>query len=153
MELYFKFYKTSESEQITIASFYLDGEALEWYRWIFQNRQMVDWDHFAAKVQICVRQKGLESAKGRLVKLRQTTTVSEFQKRFETLPNDKDDMIDALMVRIFIFGLREDIKNSVLVRRPKTYEETLDLAHIHERRIQAKKGPANPYLLEQPPYY
>ncbi|XP_019255164.1 PREDICTED: uncharacterized protein LOC109233755 [Nicotiana attenuata] len=97
-----------ESEQLTIVSFYLDGEALEWYRWLFRNKQLVDWDHFAAKVRIRFRQKGLESAEGRLAKLHQTTTVSEFQKR------------------------------------PKTYEETLDLAHIHERRIQDEKGPARP---------
>ncbi|XP_019237377.1 PREDICTED: uncharacterized protein LOC109217575 [Nicotiana attenuata] len=144
VERYFVFYKTSESEQLTIASFYLDGEALEWYRWLFRNKQLVDWDHFAAKDRIRFRQKRLESVEGRLAKLRQTTTVSEFQKRFETLANETGDMTDARMVRIFISGLPEDIKNSVLVHRPKTYEETLDLAHIHEHRIQAEKGPARP---------
>lgn len=77
-----------------------------------------------------------------MVKFRQITTLSEFQKRFETFANDIEYMGDARMVRIFISRLREDIKNFVLVHRPKTYEETLDLSHIHERRIQSEKGPA-----------
>lgn len=55
------------------------------------------------------------------------------------------------MVRLFISGLREDIKNSVLVHKPKSYEETLDLAHIHERRIQAEKGPIRPAFAKTPP--
>ncbi|XP_070026467.1 uncharacterized protein [Nicotiana sylvestris] len=148
---YFDFYHIVEDQRLSITSFYLDREALEWYRWLFQNKQLVDWDHFAAKVRIHFCQKGLESAEGRLAKLRQTTTVSDFQSQFKTIANETDDMIDGRMVRLFISGLREDIKNSVLVHRPKTYEETLDLAHIHEKRIQAEKGPIRPAFTKTPP--
>lgn len=55
------------------------------------------------------------------------------------------------MVRLFIFGLREDIKNSILVHKPKINEETLDLAHTHARRIQAEKGPVRPAFAKTPP--
>ncbi|KAH0730232.1 hypothetical protein KY289_001420 [Solanum tuberosum] len=48
------------------------------------------------------------------------------------------------MVRLFVSGLREDIKNSVLSHEPKTYDDTLKWAHIHERRIQAEKGTNRP---------
>ncbi|OIT05053.1 hypothetical protein A4A49_65096, partial [Nicotiana attenuata] len=67
-ERYFDFYRIELDEQLTVASFYLDGEALEWYRWLFRNKQLVDWPHFADKVRIRFKQKGLESAEGRLAK-------------------------------------------------------------------------------------
>ncbi|OIT26328.1 hypothetical protein A4A49_57860, partial [Nicotiana attenuata] len=65
---YFDFYKIAENQRLTIASFYLDGDALEWYRWLFRNKQLVDWEHFAAKVRTRYYQKELESAEGRLAK-------------------------------------------------------------------------------------
>ncbi|KAH0650548.1 hypothetical protein KY284_030460 [Solanum tuberosum] len=49
-ERYFDFYRIEEDQKLTMASFYLDNEALEWYRWLFRNKQQVDWPHFAEKV-------------------------------------------------------------------------------------------------------
>ncbi|XP_019252795.1 PREDICTED: uncharacterized protein LOC109231599 [Nicotiana attenuata] len=96
---YFDLYKIAENQRLTIASFYLDSDALEWYRWLFRNKQLVDWEYFAAKVRTRYYQKGLEFAEGRLAKLRQTTTVYDFQARFETLANKTDDMTDSRMSR------------------------------------------------------
>ncbi|OIS95615.1 hypothetical protein A4A49_58539, partial [Nicotiana attenuata] len=62
-ERYFDFYKIEDSQKLMIASFYLDGEALE----------------------IRFKAKGLESTEDRLAKLRQVTTVSELQGRFEAI--------------------------------------------------------------------
>lgn len=97
-------------------------------------------------MRIRFKQKGLESAEGRLAKLRQITTVSDLQGRFEAIANETDDISDRLMLRLFISGLREDIKNSVLSHEPKTFDEALKQAHIQERRIQAEKGPIRPAL-------
>lgn len=55
------------------------------------------------------------------------------------------------MVRLFISGLKEDIKHSVIAHEPKSYEEVLKQAHIQERRIQAEKGPIRPALANRGP--
>ncbi|KAH0722319.1 hypothetical protein KY289_005363 [Solanum tuberosum] len=34
-ESYFEFHGITEDHKLTLASFYLDGDALEWYRWLF----------------------------------------------------------------------------------------------------------------------
>lgn len=73
-------------------------------------------------MRIRFKPKGLESTEGRLAKLRQVTTVSELQGRFEAIANEIDDISDRLMLRLFISGLRDDIKNLVLSREPKTFE-------------------------------
>lgn len=36
-ERYFDFYRITEDQHLSLASFYLDGDALEWYRWLFRN--------------------------------------------------------------------------------------------------------------------
>ncbi|KAK4709874.1 hypothetical protein R3W88_004387 [Solanum pinnatisectum] len=90
-----------------MASFYLDGDSLEWYQW-------------------------------------QVTIISELQGRFKAIANETDDISDGLMIRLLVSGLREDIKNSILSHEPKTYDDTLKWAHIHERRIQAEKGTNRP---------
>ncbi|OIT35344.1 hypothetical protein A4A49_58954 [Nicotiana attenuata] len=41
-ERYFDFYHISEDHRLSLASFYLDGEAREWYRWLFRNKQLSD---------------------------------------------------------------------------------------------------------------
>ncbi|OIS98942.1 hypothetical protein A4A49_60795, partial [Nicotiana attenuata] len=75
VERYFDFYRIELDEQLTVASFYLDGEALE----------------------IRFKQKGLESAEGWLAKLRQVTTVSELQGRFQSIANETDDISERHM--------------------------------------------------------
>ena len=66
--------------------------------------------------ELCRESK--RSAEDPLAKLRQVTTISELQGRFESIANETDDISDGLMVRLFVSGLREDIKNSVLCHEP-----------------------------------
>ncbi|KAM3337579.1 hypothetical protein P3S68_031904 [Capsicum galapagoense] len=84
-EHYFNFYKIKEDQKLTVASFYLDGEALEWYQWLLRNNQLIDWPHFADKVRIRFKQKGLEFAGGRLANLKHVASVTENQSRFEAI--------------------------------------------------------------------
>ncbi|WMV51161.1 hypothetical protein MTR67_044546 [Solanum verrucosum] len=49
-EHYFEFYEIAEKYKLSLASLYLDGEALEWYQWLFRNKQLSDWKHFTTKV-------------------------------------------------------------------------------------------------------
>uniref|UniRef100_A0A3Q7EGD1 Retrotransposon gag domain-containing protein n=1 Tax=Solanum lycopersicum TaxID=4081 RepID=A0A3Q7EGD1_SOLLC len=37
-ERYLDFYGIAAAHRLTLASFYLDGEALDWYRWLFRNK-------------------------------------------------------------------------------------------------------------------
>ncbi|XP_019240631.1 PREDICTED: uncharacterized protein LOC109220626 [Nicotiana attenuata] len=150
-ERYFAHYGIADDEKLTIASFYLDGDALEWYRWLYRNKQLAGWEHFAEKVRIRFLPKGLESAEGRLAKLRQITTVPELQSRFEKIANETSDISDRLLVCLFVSGLRTDIKSSILAHRPTTYEDVVHLAHIHEQRILAEKGPPRPAFANRTP--
>lgn len=58
-ERYFEFYSISDSNKLSLASFYLDGEALDWYQWLYRNKQLIDWDHFAGKLLCRFKQRSL----------------------------------------------------------------------------------------------
>ncbi|MCI56914.1 retrotransposon-derived protein PEG10-like, partial [Trifolium medium] len=50
---FFTYHQTPEEDRITIASFYLDGPALAWYQWMYQNSQIVSWNQFLASLETC----------------------------------------------------------------------------------------------------
>lgn len=88
----FYFYGIEDSQKLTMASFYLDGDPLGWYQWLFRNKQLIGWEHFAEKARVQFKPKDLESAEDRLENYRQVTTVSEFQGHFEAITNETDDI-------------------------------------------------------------
>jgi len=51
-ERYFNFLGFSEEHWLPLPSFYFDGEALEWFRWMFRNKQFFDWNHFKKKLAL-----------------------------------------------------------------------------------------------------
>ncbi|KAH0713005.1 hypothetical protein KY289_008964 [Solanum tuberosum] len=51
-ERYFNFLGFSEEHWLPLPSLYLDGEALEWFRWMFRNKQFFDWNHFKEKLAL-----------------------------------------------------------------------------------------------------
>ncbi|KAH0650869.1 hypothetical protein KY289_031108 [Solanum tuberosum] len=56
-EKYFVFHNILSEHKLSLASFYFDGEALEWYRWLFRNKQLAGWDHFMDKLLIHFRSR------------------------------------------------------------------------------------------------
>ncbi|KAH0691027.1 hypothetical protein KY289_018385 [Solanum tuberosum] len=77
---YFEFYEITENHKLSIALCYLNGTALQWYQWLFQNKQLADWKHFTEKVLIRFLKCHLESPEDSLSNLQQwsNTTNSLF---------------------------------------------------------------------------
>ncbi|KAH0728685.1 hypothetical protein KY284_004550 [Solanum tuberosum] len=82
-EKYFTFYDILSEHKLSWASFYLDGEVLEWYSWLFRNKQLAGWDHFVDK--LFIRFQSRKTHGNRLAFLRQFTTVDDSQARAVTI--------------------------------------------------------------------
>ncbi|KAH0757084.1 hypothetical protein KY290_020577 [Solanum tuberosum] len=82
-EKYFIFYDILSEHKLSWASFYLDGEALEWYRWLFRNKQLAGWDHFVDK--LFIRFQSRKDPHNRFAFVRQFTTVDDYQARAATI--------------------------------------------------------------------
>ncbi|KAM3236825.1 hypothetical protein P3L10_011854 [Capsicum annuum] len=96
-------------------------------------------------------ERKLEDPEGQLEKLRQTSTVTDYQAKFEAIANETEDIPDTLMVKLFVSGLRLDIKTNVLVHKPSTLDEAISLAHTHEQRLNLEKGLMQPAFARTQP--
>ncbi|KAH0758726.1 hypothetical protein KY290_022219 [Solanum tuberosum] len=119
-EQYFDFYEIAENHKLSLALSYLDGAALTWYQWLFQNKQLVDWKHFAAKVLIRFHKRHLKSQEGRLVNLWHVPTVTEYPSPFEAISPgfSEPDILSPCLVHVH--PQRSDISNSLL---PQNFEK------------------------------
>ncbi|KAG5585071.1 hypothetical protein H5410_045505 [Solanum commersonii] len=79
-----------------LPSFYLEGEALTWFDWLFRNKQFFDWMHFKEKfIQRFSHQT-------QAYPVAQTTVPSNFQTSFafksayETQNSKEDHVFDKL---------------------------------------------------------
>jgi len=97
------------------------------------------------------RKRDLEAPEGRLAKLRQTTTVAEYQSRFEAVSNETMHFPDQVLTHFFTSGLRPDIKTVVLIREPTKLNEAIRLAHLYEQKIQLERGSFKPAFSKTPP--
>ncbi|KAD5803510.1 hypothetical protein E3N88_14870 [Mikania micrantha] len=137
---YFSFYKIPQSDQLSVASFYLDDVASDWFDWMHRQFKLTDWNSFSLALAKRFRSHDLEEPEGQLAKLLQTSSVADYRNRFEEISNRSMSLPPLFLIRCFISGLRQDLKQSVLIHKPKTLDEAMDLAQLHETRVQFEKG-------------
>lgn len=74
---------------------------------------------------------------GELTKLRQNSTVKEYQEKFEILANKIQNLPKTFFTSYFISGLMEEIKANVLMFRPTITSQVISLAKLQEYSIEA----------------
>ncbi|KAF3643640.1 putative peroxidase 4-like [Capsicum annuum] len=82
-ESYFDFYEIADNHKLSLASSYLDGATLSWYQWLLQNKQLVDWEHFTAKVLLRFPKLHLESLENHLAN--QMPSMTGYSSLFEAV--------------------------------------------------------------------
>ncbi|OIT27409.1 hypothetical protein A4A49_23939 [Nicotiana attenuata] len=89
-ERYFTYLGFAEKDWLPLPSFYLAGDALNWFNWYFRNNQFFDWKHFKAKFAQHFRQQP-------------TTDPSHFSSVFESADETgnlkEDHVLDKLPER------------------------------------------------------
>ncbi|OMP05995.1 Retrotransposon gag protein [Corchorus olitorius] len=93
-EQYFQIYAIPAQQKLTITSFFMLGEPLTWFQWMFRNHQLTDWPSFARALELRYSPSGHTKPQVALFKLRQTSTVAQYQKNFEILANRVQDEED-----------------------------------------------------------
>ena len=83
-----------------------------------------------------------------LYKLKQTTTVKDYQSHFERLLGKAGALTDKQKTICFINGLREPLRADLQAQNPTTISLAISLARIYEGKNQeGKKGyKPNPFL-------
>jgi hypothetical protein len=80
---------------------------------------------------------------GELAKIRQTSTVSEYQSQFERLANRTHDWSNRQLIGTFVEGLRPDIMREFKTYRSRTILATFSFAIVQEEKLSEKTFQTN----------
>ena len=77
------------------------------------NILMDSWRQFKEGLLIRFRPTDYENIDGQLAKIQQTSTIQEYQTRFERLSNQTHDWSQKQLLTTFIEGLKPEIRGEV----------------------------------------
>ncbi|XP_077249584.1 uncharacterized protein LOC143889290 [Tasmannia lanceolata] len=117
-EQFFEYHNTADDQRLMISSFHMDGKALQWFQWMHRNGQFHTWSEFTRALEISFGPSEFEDHQGKLAKLLQTSSVSDYQSEFEDLANRTTNISTSFLISCFIWGLRSDIRNEVMAHKP-----------------------------------
>ncbi|KAL4587069.1 hypothetical protein LXL04_011719 [Taraxacum kok-saghyz] len=129
---YFSFYDIQPPERLTMTAFHLSGDALSWYKYLFNNNLLTTWDAFTRALETRFGPSTYDNHQAALFKLRQTTTVTAYQTEFERLSNCITGLPADALLNCFLSGLRTDISQELAILRPATITQTIGLAKLIE---------------------
>jgi hypothetical protein len=135
-EQYFEFQNIALDQQVQLASFHLEGIALQWHRWLAKFCGPLTWDEFTNAIQLRFGPTDYEDPSEALTRLKQTTTIVAYQEAFERLSHRVDDLPEKFLIGCFIAGLRDDIRIDVKIKQPVTLADTIGVARLIEKRNQ-----------------
>ena len=107
---YFLFYQIPPAQQLLIASFHLKGDALQYFQWLQHTGSLTDWGAFVQQLEKHFGQSDFDDPEGELAKLRQTSSVTAYQKQFEALSNRVVGLTDEFLLHCFMSGLKDEIR-------------------------------------------
>jgi hypothetical protein len=121
----------------------MTGDALAWFQWLHSSNLLTSWDRFTRDLELPFGPSSFENHQQALFKLKQTSTVQEYQKSFERICNRVTSLPPIAILDCFISGLRFDIQNELAILRPTTISQAIGLAKLVESKLQASR--TNPY--------
>ncbi|XP_058788145.1 uncharacterized protein LOC131662390 [Vicia villosa] len=138
-EQFFGFYNIPIENRLPMAAFYMKGEALSWYKWMFQSHQLTDWHNFARALELRFGPSTYENHQAQLFKLRQHGSVAEYQANFERLGNRVLGLPSEAILNCFISGLIPEIRNELAIHQPFSISQAVGLAKLIESKLKDLK--------------
>ena len=117
-EQYFDFKNIALEQQVQLASFHLEGIALQWHRWLTKFCRPLTWDEFTKAVQLRFGPTDYEDPSEALTHLKQTTSVAAYEEAFEKLSHRVDGLPENFLIGCFIAGLQDEIHIDVKIKQP-----------------------------------
>ncbi|KAL5758860.1 hypothetical protein ACOSP7_021471 [Xanthoceras sorbifolium] len=114
-EQYFDFKSIAVDQQL--ASFYLEGIALQWHRWFTKFKGPLTWDEFTQAVLQRFGPTYFKDPSEALTRFKQTTMVTAYQETFEKLSHRVGSLNDKVCL---------DIK----IKQPSTLADTIGVARL-----------------------
>jgi translation elongation factor EF-1beta len=118
----------------------MEGRALTWYNWLTDSGYTGGWEDFASALKTRFAPSVFDDPVGTFTTLKQTTTVEDFQNRFEILSNRIQGLSEDFKVSTFLSGLKEEIRITVTILKPKDLTIAFGLARLQEEVKMRSRG-------------
>jgi len=79
------------------------------------------WEEFIKAILRCFGPTDFEDLSEVLSRLRQTTTIADYQEEFEKLSHQVNGLPETYLIGCFIVGLRDDIRLDVKIKHQPHY--------------------------------
>ena len=105
----------------------------------------MEWEKFKYELMLRFGSAPYEDGFGELCKLKQTSSVRDYQSHFERLLGKARTLTDLQETVCFLSGLKESIWADVRAQNPTTLSAATSLARIYESKNQeVKRGYIDP---------
>ena len=134
--------------------FYMKGETLSWFNWMYKNHQLSDWIYFIRALKLHFGPSTYVNHQVELFKLWQCDIVTEYQTTFEKRCNSVFDLTLKMILNYFISGLIPEIHREIVVLPPTSITHALGLTKLLESKINdSKHYPSRPsfHVIQKPP--
>lgn len=138
-EQYFEFHNIAPSQRVHLASFYLEGIALQWHRWLTKFKGPLSWEEFTKALLLRFGPTDFDDPAEALTRLKQTSAVATYLEEFERLSQLIDGLPDTYLVGCFVAGLKDEIRLDVKIKKPRTLVEAIGVSRLIEERNSIQK--------------
>ncbi|KAH0660925.1 hypothetical protein KY289_029673 [Solanum tuberosum] len=96
--------------KVDIAAMYLEGDALDLFSWINRERTLLYWEEL------------------------------EYHQEFAKRSSRVTDWLDHCLLRVFMNGLKEELKSDVRIHKPRTVYKAMSLTMKFEQKVSSNHG-------------
>lgn len=132
VERFFLFHNTPQEQKLTVAAFYMSGEALQWYQWLHATHQLTTWEQFSMDLENHFGPSHYVNHEALLFKIQQHHSVIEYRSRFETLSTRTRGLTPTNLLNCFISSLKEHIRKELYLLKRTTLGEAINMAQLVE---------------------
>ncbi|XP_074343112.1 uncharacterized protein LOC141680927 [Apium graveolens] len=137
-EQYFEFIPVDDIRKMKLAGLHFEGKASIWFRYYQASKGVVNWKLFIADVIARFENPDGMDVQELFNKLKQTSTVADYEDRFEELRamvlHKNRGFTEEYFVSSFLSGLKDHIKASVRMFRPHSLVDAVFLAKQEESK-------------------
>ncbi|VFQ68943.1 unnamed protein product [Cuscuta campestris] len=138
-EQYFEFQNVADEDRVTLASFHLDGIALQWHRWFSKPRGPMTWKEFTTALLSRFGPTDYVDPSKSLHRLKLITTVEAYIEAFERLSHRVDNLLESFLLGCFSGGPKEEIRLEVKLKKPRTVADAMGLSRLVEEKLSLQR--------------
>lgn len=129
---FFHHQRITEEEKVWMVSYNLEGGAQLWYMQVQRDEGTPPWCRFTELLNLRFGPPLRSNPLGELMACKRTTSVIDFQERFEALLPWAGYLSEAQKVQIFTVGLQPPLSLNVEIHNPKSLAIAMSLARKME---------------------